>query len=111
MGRSRDRSPLMELQKPGYPAAMKATIEIPDELYRRFKAKSASEGRSVRVVILELMERWLEQGAPRASGAATERPRDPDVSAHGADRSPEEWLEDWFRLGEEACRNAPPGPT
>lgn len=32
---------------------MKATIEIPDELYRRVKAKSALEGRPVREVALE----------------------------------------------------------
>jgi hypothetical protein len=38
---------------------MKATIEIPDELYRKVKAKSALQGRTVRSVTVELFERWL----------------------------------------------------
>ncbi len=90
---------------------MKATIDIPDEIYRRFKAKSALEGRSVRAVVVELVERWLEQDSSAANGANAEWPGQPASSARGAERSPEAWLEDWFRLGEEAFRNAPPGPT
>ena len=44
---------------------MKATFEIPDELYRKVKAKSALEGRPVRVVALELFRNWLgESPAP-----------------------------------------------
>ncbi len=39
---------------------MKATIEIPDDLYRRVKAKSAMEGRTVRAVAVELFQRWTE---------------------------------------------------
>jgi hypothetical protein len=31
---------------------MKATIEVPDDLYRRVKAKSALEGRAVREVAI-----------------------------------------------------------
>jgi hypothetical protein len=37
---------------------MKATIDIPDELYRRVKAKSALEGRPIRAVAIELFEAW-----------------------------------------------------
>ena len=48
---------------------MKATIEIPDELYRRVKAKSALEGRPVRAVAVELLRTWVgdpsEQAATR----------------------------------------------
>lgn len=40
---------------------MKATIELPDDLYRRVKAKSALEGRSIRAVALELFRRWLRE--------------------------------------------------
>jgi hypothetical protein len=46
---------------------MKATIEVPDELYRKVKAKSALEGRSVRAVAVELFRRWL--GEPPEQGA------------------------------------------
>ncbi len=38
---------------------MKATIEIPDELYRKVKAKSALEGRPVRAVTVELLRTWV----------------------------------------------------
>ncbi|WP_295400134.1 hypothetical protein [uncultured Thiocystis sp.] len=39
---------------------MKATLDIPDELYRRVKARSAIEGRPVRAVAVELFEHWVE---------------------------------------------------
>ena len=73
---------------------MKATIEIPDELYRHVKAKSALQGRAIREVTIELYQHWLaEETTPVAR------------------QSPEAWLEAWTRLGEETLRNAPPGPT
>lgn len=43
---------------------MKATIEIPDELYRLVKAKSALEGRAVREVTVELYQRYIGQEGP-----------------------------------------------
>ena len=53
---------------------MKATIDFPDELYRRVKARSAMEGRPVRAVAVQLFQSWLEapeapagQGAPELS--------------------------------------------
>lgn len=46
---------------------MKATIEVPNELYRRVNAKSALEGRTVRDVTIELYQRYVEQEeAPEA---------------------------------------------
>ena len=72
---------------------MKVTIEIPDELYRKVEAKSARQGRPLDAVIVELLERWLDEDAPE--------PR----------HSPDEALEAWLRLGEEVSRNASPGPT
>lgn len=39
---------------------MKATIDIPEELYRKVKAKSALEGRPVREVAIALFRRWVE---------------------------------------------------
>lgn len=72
---------------------MKATIEIPDELYRKIKAKSALQGRPVRAVTIELFQRWLDEDAATAT------------------LTPSQALEEWLRLGEEVSRNAPPGPT
>jgi hypothetical protein len=48
---------------------MKATIEVPDELYRLVKAKSALEGRAVREVTVELYQRYVgQEEAPAAEG-------------------------------------------
>ena len=49
---------------------MKATIDVPDELYRRVKAKSALEGRAVREVAVELFRGYVGDWAAR-SGAET----------------------------------------
>ena len=43
---------------------MKATMEIPDDLYRQVKAKSALEGRPVRAVAIELFRRYVEESKP-----------------------------------------------
>ena len=72
---------------------MKATIDIPDELYRKVKAKSALEGRPIRAVTVELYARWVEEGGPPAGWASAR------------------WLEEWRRLADEASKDVPPGPT
>lgn len=41
---------------------MKATIEVPDNLYRQVKAKSALEGRAVREVAEELFRGYVGLG-------------------------------------------------
>lgn len=37
------------------------SLDIPDELYRRFKARSATEGRPIRSVAVDLFQKWLEE--------------------------------------------------
>jgi hypothetical protein len=71
---------------------MKATIDIPDDLYRRVKAKSALEGRPIRAVTVELYRRWLEEDTPALREASAQ------------------WLDEWLRLADEASEDAPPGP-
>ena len=73
---------------------MKTTIDIPDDLYRRVKAKSALEGKAVREVTIGLYREWLE-----ASSTPT------------SEKTPVEQLEAWFALADEAMQNTPPGPT
>jgi hypothetical protein len=73
---------------------MKATMEIPDELYRRVKAKSALEGRAIREITVELYQHWLAQ-----------KPATESTSL------PEQWLADWFKLADENTEEAPPGAT
>ena len=51
---------------------MKATLDLPDELYRRVKARSAMEGRPVRAVAVQLFQSWLE--APVVLTEATAAP-------------------------------------
>ena len=42
---------------------MRTTIDIPDPTYRQLKAKAASEGRTVKAVLLEAAEQVLSPGA------------------------------------------------
>ena len=55
---------------------MKATIDLPDDLYRRAKARSAMEGRPFRSVAVELIQDWLDApaslpGEPNTPGLTT----------------------------------------
>jgi hypothetical protein len=50
---------------------MKATIEVPDELYRRVKAKSAREGRALREVTLELYQGYVGQDISESASPKT----------------------------------------
>lgn len=70
---------------------MKATIDIPEELYRKVKAKSALLGKPVREVTVELYRHWL--------GEAEAQPTE----------SPQRWLDSWLASADEAVRAAPPG--
>ena len=74
--------------------AMKATIQIPDDLYRRVKAQAALRGRTIRDVTTELYRRWLgeEEGG-------------------GASQNPTDWLHGWLSAADEAIAAAPPGPS
>jgi hypothetical protein len=46
---------------------MKATIDIPDDLYREVKAKSAMEGRPIQDVAIELFGEWVRKSPRRQS--------------------------------------------
>jgi hypothetical protein len=73
---------------------MKATIDIPEELYRKVKAKSALLGKPVREVTVELYQHWLNEAVPEQ-----------------AEEAPEDWLRAWLALADEALKDAPPGPS
>jgi hypothetical protein len=62
---------------------MKATIDIPDELYRRIKAKSALEGLAVREVATTLFYDWVED-----KGARKNAP----VAGHAGKRTIPAWF-------------------
>ena len=74
---------------------MKTTMNIPDELYRRVKGKSALEGRAVRDVTVALYTCWLGDAAETAPRATAEQ-----------------WLNDWVRKGADVRACLPKdGPT
>jgi hypothetical protein len=50
---------------------MKATFDLPDRLYRKVKARTATEGKTVREVVVKLFEQWLAEG--KAAGSSTPR--------------------------------------
>jgi hypothetical protein len=64
---------------------MKATIDIPDQLYRQVKARAALEGRAVREITIELYTEWLGEELPAST------PVPPPMDA---------WLARWAELGE-----------
>ena len=73
---------------------MKATIDIPDDLYRQVKAEAALQGLTVREVTTRLYRRWLREG-----GGASAR------------EAPAVWLRSWLDEADEAIGRAPPGPS
>ena len=75
---------------------MKTTIDIPDDLYRRVKARSSLQGKRIREVAIELFSRWLESeddGVPAAPDSALR------------------WLDEWERLADRCIAEAPGGPS
>ncbi len=80
-----------------YTANMKATIDVPDGLYRRVKARSALEGRSIRDVTIVLFERWIAE-TPDSLGAVD----DPDRSAASL-----AWRQRWDAIGSRVAKAAP----
>ena len=73
---------------------MKATIDIPDDLYRQIKAEAALRGLTVREVTTRLYRRWLKEDE---GGSARE--------------TPSAWLHSWLDEADEAIGRAPPGPS
>src|SRR4051812_40973045 len=90
---------------------MKATIDVPDELFRKVEAKSALEGRTVRAVAVELFQRWLNEDATSPERALGHGTTDEHGSAQSPEPSAELLIAEWLRMGAEASKNAPPGPT
>lgn len=74
---------------------MKATIDIPDDVYRRVKAKSALEGRAVREVAVELFRGYLDE----AEGHSP-----PSRQPEGVADQP---LPSWFGVLRHVARRAP----
>lgn len=76
---------------------MKATLEIPDELYRRVKAKSALEGRPVRAVAVELLQGYVDSPLLREADAE-------GAPAAGSELVDGEPVPSWFGAFRESAR-------
>ncbi len=72
---------------------MKVTLDIPEALYRKVKAKSALLGKPVREITIALYQRWLEE----------EEAPHPEASL--------EALRAWWEEADRRLAQAPPGPT
>ena len=81
---------------------MKATMIIPDEMYREVKAKSALQGRSVRSVTVMLYAIWL-QGLVDEKG----RGKNPSETLTKADSKPNLAC---FGIGRQFVRKNAEGP-
>jgi predicted DNA-binding protein len=94
---------------------MKATIDLPDDLYQRMVAESERQGRPVDAVVSEFLRRSLDEvpGASHAAEAPHVAARPPGMTRREwAKQQPTpKWLDDWFRAADEAFKDAPPGPT
>jgi len=55
---------------------MKATIDIPDDLYRTVKARSAIEGRSLKSVVVQLFESWVRSENPPSPAPSDPTPEE-----------------------------------
>lgn len=69
---------------------MKATIDIPDNLYRQIKSEAALRGLTIREVTTQLYRRWLSE----------------DEGAE-AREAPEAWLRSWLEAADAALSRAP----
>ncbi len=50
---------------------MKATIEIPDDIYRQVKSRTALEGLSLRSVAIDLFQRWLSSSSSQPTSTSS----------------------------------------
>jgi len=61
---------------------MRITINIPDDLHARLKARAKQEGTTMRAIILRALERELQAETSPAPAAATGRPNLPVIRSN-----------------------------
>lgn len=83
---------------------MKTSIDLPDELYRQVKARSALEGKTVREVATSLFAAYA---AGETSGAADERAPSGAVVSDAERRA--RWLREFRKWGDAVGREHPDG--
>lgn len=66
---------------------MKATLEIPDDLYAMVKARAALEGRTLRSVAIELLELWVATTQAAESEVVAEGATSPWIAIYRKDKA------------------------
>jgi hypothetical protein len=84
---------------------MKTTMEIPDDLYRKLKARSAAQGKTVREVVVNLVQDWLKDSRKGGTGTMEQSA----AETHEEDKTAE--LRRWLDIGLAYDDEAPPGPS
>ena len=82
---------------------MKTSIDVPDDLYRKVKSKSALEGRAVRDVAIALFADWVGASFEASSGDTGSTSVTSSTRESSADAAPV-WLDRWEALGEQLHR-------
>ena len=72
---------------------MKTSLDLPDDLYRRVKSKSALEGRAVREVATALFTAWVDGRLPAVDADAPAG----EVGS-GAPTASQQWVARWREL-------------
>jgi len=72
---------------------MKTSIDLPDDLYRLVKSKSALEEKAVREVATALFSAWVADTAPSGAGSTAS-----DAHSAEADAPQKVWLQTWQKL-------------
>jgi hypothetical protein len=87
---------------------MKTTMEIPDDLYRKLKARSAAQGKTVREVVVNLVQEWLKDS--KKGGTGTMEPQTQvELQTQDEDKTAE--LRRWLDEASAIDAAAPPGPS
>jgi hypothetical protein len=81
---------------------MKTSLDLPDDLYRQVKSKSALEGRTVREVATELFTAWVEGRV-----AASPLPAEQQAESGSLVSESHRWLEQ-FRALQDSLAHLPP---
>lgn len=79
---------------------MKTTVDLPDQLMTEVKTLATRERRKLRDLLAELIQAGLESRASPPAEDETKRRAET-----------QQWLENWFRLGDELSTAAPAGPS
>lgn len=81
---------------------MKSSLDLPDELYRQVKSRSALEGKAIREVATALFTAWIDGKVPLDEAG------EPHTTTRDVPDTVQQWLAKWRALGSQVAQ-APSG--